>query len=432
MRKEFTDIINKIFSNTIQMGLLQAVSTDESYDGKYITVQGKKLLHFGSCSYLGLETDQRLKQASIDAVNKYGTQFSSSRVFLQMELYDEVESMLGEIFGRPALLAPTTSLGHISTIPVLIDDRFAVIADQQVHNSVRNAIQMVKGDGVYVESLKHNRIDLLETRIQILKQDYEQVWYFADGVYSMFGDPANVHGIWQLLNRYEQFHVYYDDAHGMSWSGKNGRGYVLQNMPFHQNMILTTSLAKAFGNCGGVLVFNDEEQKQLIRNCGSSFLFSGPLQPAILGGIHAACKIHLSEEINQLQDDLFERMLFFIERAKQLNIPVVSNEMTPIFMVGTGKLEVGHKLSQYILEKGYFCNLTSFPAVPLKNSGIRIGLTRYQSIQDINNLLETIAEALPRFIEEEGYSYDEIYEAFNMQQSSGEEDSDSGVIRKIA
>ncbi len=416
MKKEFTDGINKIFNKNRELGLIHGSTQDEILDGKHVTVRGNKMIYYGSCSYLGLETDERLKKGAIDAIQRYGSQFSCSRTFLQMGMYEEVESMLGKIMGNPVLLAPTTSLGHISTIPVLVGERDAVLCDQQVHNSVRNAVQMVKGDGTYVETLPHNSMHLLEQRIADLKDKYDNVWYFADGVYSMYGDTANFKQIWKLLDKYENFRFYVDDAHGMSWAGKNGRGLALSRMPHHPRMIVASSLAKGFANCGGVLTFSNEQDKMTIKNCGSSFIFSGPLQPAVLGAIKAAAEIHLSPEIETLQNNLYERMLFFREKTNEYELPLISNELTPIFYIGVGKPEIGFKLSEIMNKEGIMFNLAQFPAVSMKNAGVRIALTNHHSLQDINTLLETMAYHLPRIVEAEGYSYEEIYEAFGMKR----------------
>ena len=414
MRKEFSDLIDKLLTKNREMGLLQLMDESEQTDGRTVTVKGNEMTYFGSCNYLGLETDQRLKDAAKNAIDKFGTQTSYSRAGLSNGMYQTLENKLSEIFGKTTLLAPTTSLGHVSVIPVIIGERDALIIDQQVHNSVKNAVQMVKGDGVYVETLKHNRMDYLETRIQILKQTYDRVWYFCDGIYSMYGDSAPFKDLWQMLEKYDQFNLYVDDAHGMGWAGKHGRGYALSQMPFHSRMILTTSLAKGFANCGGALVFGDEKQASLIRNCGSSFIFSGPLQPAVLASSIVAADIHLSDEIETLQSSLFERMLCFVERAKELNIPIVNNELTPIFYIGISKAEVGYKMVKYLMDEKILVHQNVFPTVPVKNAGIRIALTNHLEIKDIHNLLDHVAYALPKFLAEENYSMEEIYESFNM------------------
>ena len=432
MKKEFIDVINKLANKGKELGFYHLNMENESFDGKHLTVKGKEYIYFSSCSYMGLETNEKMKLAAIDAVQRYGTQFSSSRTSISLTLYEELEDLLGKIYGKPTYLAPTTSLGHISIIPTIMDTRDAIIMDQQVHNSVKNAVQMVKGDGVYTEILKHNKIDYLETRIQILKQSYDRVWYMCDSVYSIFGDTAPFKDITPLLDRYEQFHLYVDDAHGMSWAGKHGRGYVLNQMPFHEHMIVTSSLAKGFGSCGGALIFNDEAQKELIRNCSSSSIFSGPLQPAVLGASIASAKIHLSNEIETMQDELFERMFYFVQTAANHNIPIINNEMTPIFYVAIGKPEVGQKLSLFLQNEGYFSNYMVFPTVPMKNSGMRITLTRHHSLQDIQKLLERVAYGFEKIMKEENYSMEELYEDFSMIDPSKSNKVEPVIRLKVA
>jgi 7-keto-8-aminopelargonate synthetase-like enzyme len=414
MKHEFAEQINSTMNKLRDIGLIQLNLENESFDGKHIIVKGKEYNYFASCSYMGLETDPRLKKASIEAIEKFGTQFSCSRTSAQLGMYEELESLLGEIFGKPTLLAATTTLGHASTIPIMIAPTDAVLVDAQTHNSVKNAVQMVKPDGVVVETIKHNRMDYLETRIQILRQNHDKIWYMLDGIYSMLGDPAPLEDLKVLLDRYEQLHLYVDDAHGMGWTGKHGRGYTLSKMEFHPRMILTSSLAKAFGSSGGALVFNDEKSKEFVRNCGSSLIFSGPIQPAVLAASIASAKIHLTDEIDAMQNELYERMFYFNQNAVRLGLPLVSTDMNPIKFIGTGSHAIGYKLSQYLMNEGFFVNFITFPIVPNKFTGLRIVLTRHHTIEEIGKLLNAIAYALPKFIAEENYSMDQIHEAFGM------------------
>ncbi len=415
----------------VALGFYHLNIEDEELDGRHITINGKKSKFFTNCSYLGLETNPEMKKASIEAIEKFGTQFSSSRITVSQPLYHQAEDLLSEIFGKPTYLAPTTSLGHIAMIPLIMNENDAIIMDLQVHTSVKNAVQISKAEGVHTEILKHNRMDQLETRIQILRQNHERVWYLCDSIYSMFGDAAPFKEIAELLNRYEQFNVYIDDAHGMSWSGKNGRGYVLSKIPYHPRMVVVTSLAKGFGSCGGALVCYDESLRNKIRNYSTTNLFSGPLQPAILGANIASAKIHLSDEIENLQDSLFERMFFFNQTARKYGVPVVNSEMTPIYYVPVGKMEVNYKLARFLQDEGFYCMTTFFPAVPRRNSGLRITVTNHNTLQDIDAILERIGYALPKFLAEENTSMEEVYEVFGMSMP-GKETAAPLERRKIA
>jgi 7-keto-8-aminopelargonate synthetase-like enzyme len=373
-----------------------------------------------------------LKKASIEAVEKFGVNLSSSRATVSLGLYEELENLLGQIFNKPVYVSPSTTLGHLASIPTLMEKDDAIIMDQQVHNSVKTAVQLLKAEGIYTEIIKHNRMDMLETRIQILRQNHKRVWYMADSVYSMFGDSAPFSKISELLNTYEEFHFYVDDAHGMSWAGKNGNGYALSKMDWHPKMLMATSLGKGFGSGGGALIFNDENQRNLIRSCSGPSIFSGPLQPAVLGAAIASAKLHLTDEIDNLQDSLFEKMFYFIETAKRYNLPLVSHELTPIFYLATGKKEISYKISSFLLKEGFFGMTTVFPAVPMKNSGMRVTVTNHLTLDDIDGLLSRFAEILPLALKEEGSSMDEIYEAFNMFKPQQKENIMPIERRKIA
>ena len=414
MKKEFSTIINKIFTQCRKDGLIQLPIQNKTYDGKNAILNGKDFTFWGNCSYLGLETDARLKNGAIEAIERFGTQFSSSRAALELGLYTEIEGLLSQMFGKPTLLSPTTSLGHIAIIPLMMGKGDALIIDQKVHNSVKNGVFLAKSDGCHIETLPHSRIDILETRIQILRQNYDRIWYFIDGVYSMFGDIAPYQDIKSLLDKYEQFHLYVDDAHGMSWAGKNGTGTTIRDMGWHSRMILTTSLAKGFASCGGALVFDSVEQLDLVRNCSSTFIFSGPLQPAVLGASIAAAKIHLSQDITKYQDELIDLINFFLSYAERLNLPILSLDVKPIFYIGLGKLEIGNKMSKLLMTHGQYVNNMAFPIVPANNCGIRVCITRHHTKEDIKGLSDLVADALYFYLKEEGEDINDIFEAFDL------------------
>ena len=91
-------------------------------EGRCVELDGRKLYSFGSCSYLGLERRPELRAAAAAAVDEYGTQFSFSRAYLECALYQELESNLEKITGRPTLVAPSTTLAHMAALPVLVRD----------------------------------------------------------------------------------------------------------------------------------------------------------------------------------------------------------------------------------------------------------------------------------------------------------------------
>jgi 7-keto-8-aminopelargonate synthetase-like enzyme len=407
-------IVDQITHTVSDLGIAHIVMDDQRINGRSFTAHGKEYLNFGNCSYLGLETDPRLKAAAIDAIDKYGTVMSVSRAFCSSHLYPEIEKQLSLIFDSPALLGVSTTLSHLSNIPVLVGDNDVVLLDIQVHNCVHNSVELLRQRNIPIEKIRHNRMDILEERIIDLKDKYDKIWYFADGVYSMYGDYAPVKEVEALLNKYDQLHAYFDDAHGMSWAGEHGCGYVRSMMAKHPRLYVVVSLIKGFGATGGVSVFPTEELRNRVRNCGSTHIFSGPLCNSILGSALASSKIHLSPEIYSLQNDLKERVDLFNALAKEYEIPVVHPNSSPIFFIGVGKPAVGYSMVKRLMEKGFYVNLSVFPSVSYNRTGLRMPITRHNTKEDIELLIKTIATELPKALLEQQYSLKSIFQAFKM------------------
>lgn len=406
------ETVNEVTTIAKRLGFSQVTTDDAEIHDRKMSINGKSLVNFGSCSYLGLENHPKLVNGVINAVTKYGTQFSSSRAYVSVTLYKEAEELLEKMFERPVILGHTVTLAHLSNMPVLVGDRDAVILDMQVHTSVQQPAQMLKNRNVHVEIIRHSRIDQLEERIQELSLTHEKVWYMVDGVYSMFGDVLPIDELYDLLDRYPQFYLYVDDAHGTGWTGRNGAGIMYNRPDLHKKMFLVAGLAKSMAATGGVMVFPDAETRDLVRNCGSTMIFCMPIQPPMLGAIIESVKLHLSPEIKTHQNELKTKIEYFIDTCKQLNIPLIGEFHTPILFVCMGKPQVGYSMVTRLMNKGYYVNLSVFPSVPYKNTGLRIPITANHTFEQIYNLLTTVAEQLPLAMAENGVTMDDIKKAF--------------------
>jgi 7-keto-8-aminopelargonate synthetase-like enzyme len=126
------DTINEEINDSLQEKVIHHFTEDGEIRGAQITVNSQKMINFASCSYLGLEQHPDLISGTVNAVQHYGTQFSSSRTFISIGLYQQLESILSEMYQKPVLVSASTTLGHMSAIPVLIKDNDAVIIDLQV------------------------------------------------------------------------------------------------------------------------------------------------------------------------------------------------------------------------------------------------------------------------------------------------------------
>ena len=408
------ETIDQIISDGVKRDILHLYTDDNKFYDNHILLKGQKVVNFGSCSYLGLEFDPRLKEASKVAIDNFGTQFAESRAYVSISLYKELEDLFNRLFEAPCVITPTTTLGHIANIPVLVSSSDAIITDQQVHSSVNTAVKLLAASGAHIEVVRHNKMDLLEDRIRTLRNKHQKIWYLADGIYSMFGDTAPMNDLIRLLDLYPQFHLYIDDAHGMSIHGKHGRGFVLNKHDFHPKMVLATSLAKGFATGGAVMLYPDKEMARRVRTCGGPLITSGPLQPAQLGAAVAAAKIHLTDEIYVMQEELSERIRFANLMLKKYRLPVIAENDAAVFFIGVHLPKVGYNMVRRMLHAGYYVNLGIFPAVPMKNTGIRFTITRLHTFSQIEKMIRTMAEELPKALKEEGLCIGDIYKAFKL------------------
>jgi 7-keto-8-aminopelargonate synthetase-like enzyme len=406
------ELANRVVSQGRDLGLGHLKVQEVLEKGKSVLVNNKKLVSFSNCGYLGLEFHPQLIEAAKEATDRYGTHFSSSRSFLELSIFEELEALLSDIFGKPTLYAQSTTLGHIAVIPTIIDANDALILDHRVHNSIANAASMVKSRGTYVEVIRHNNMEMLESRIQKLQDKYDRVWYMADGVYSMLGDTAPVSQLHDLMDKYEKFHVYYDDAHGMSWTGLHGSGYVLNRTPYHDKMVLITSLGKGFGTLGSALVLPDKETHTLVRNIGATLMFSIQPQPATVAASIASAKLHLSNEIQEQQQKIRANIAYFNLTARARRLPLASGENTPIFYMGIGSPEATFAISRKAIDSGFYINSVVYPAVPHKNTGLRITVTANHSYSDIYELLACIGDEFNGMERKKVVNREEIIRAF--------------------
>lgn len=411
-RHHYIDTIDQVISDAAQRGIIHLTADDQPCNGTQLRVKGRELVNFGSCSYLGLEQDPRLIAGVVSAVQRFGTQFSSSRAYMSTSLYEQLEATLARIYDKPVLVTPTTSLGHQAALPTLVRDEDAIILDHQVHASVQSAVQLLKPRGIPVHLARHNNLEHVQKLIEQLRPHHRHIWYMADGVYSMYGDFAPVPGLLSLLERHEQLHVYFDDAHGMTWTGPKGCGYLHGQLPQHPRVMLAVSLNKAFASAGGALVFPNEEWARKVRTAGPTLIFSGPVQPPMLGAALASARLHVEDALVPLQQRLLGLIEYTRERLLARHLPLVSKDATPIFFVAAGLPRVAYNLIGRLYQEGFYVNTGTFPATTMQRGGVRFTLTCHHTHEQIDRLVELLAHHYPLALKEEGVSPEEVERAF--------------------
>lgn len=415
----FLDTVDEVFSAAKQQGVLHLYAEGEVFTGRKIRVKQKDLYHFGTTGYLGLEQDERLKEAAIEAILKYGTQFPLSKSYISNPLYHALEEKVTQMYGSPIIITKNSTLGHLGVIPSAVEDSDAIVLDHQVHWSVQSAAKVLKTRSVPIEMIRHNNLDMLEDKIKKLSSKHKRIWYMADGVYSMYGDVAPIDELMQLCDKYPQLHLYLDDVHGMSWTGKHGTGYVLGKLgELPENVLLFGTLSKTFGASGAVAVCTDKKRYTKIKTFGGPLTFSAQLEPASVAAAIASAKIHLSPEIYKLQNELSERIALFNALLTKTELPLIEQNNSPVFYVGTGMPITGYNFVNRLMKEGFFVNLGIFPAVPVKNTGVRITISRHNQEEEIESLVEAMAYHYPKALEDTNSTPDKVRVAFHLPISA--------------
>ncbi|MDZ4840427.1 MAG: aminotransferase class I/II-fold pyridoxal phosphate-dependent enzyme, partial [Bacteroidota bacterium] len=413
----YLDTINDLITDATARGILHLTTQQEDFTGKSFVFESKLLQNFGTCGYMGLESDQRLKDRAKEFIDKFGTQFSVSRTYLTFGPNKDLEDMLSQMYGGlPAIVYSSTSTAHISIVPSVVRDTHAIILDQQVHMSVQTAAQITRQRGVPIEMIRHSNLEMLERKLQEWNGKYQKVWYMIDGVYSMFGDVAPLDGLKVLMEKYPELNIYVDDAHGMSWHGVNGTGLAFDMIGgvLPERIILITTIAKGFGAVGGVGIFPNQETYKHVKTFGGPLTYSHPLAPPVIGAAIASAEIHLSPEIYEMQAELKQRIDLCNSILDDSDLPLVCDKLTPIYFVGMGQPKVGFNMVRRLFDEGYYVNLGMFPAVPVKCTGLRFCINRHNTLEDIKGLAQAINYHFPKALEIESRTENDVRKAFHL------------------
>jgi len=381
------DTADRVVSSAAEQGVI--MNRAGRYAGADMDVDGRELRSFGSCSYLGLELRPELRRGVCEATERYGTQMSFSRAYLENALYAELEASLTEMTGRPVVVAASTTLAHIAAMPVLVRDGDAVIIDQFAHASLHSATALLHD--TQVEMLRHQRLDQLDDRLRALTATHRRVFYLCDGVYSMRGDFALFGGLRALLDRHPALHLYIDDAHATSWFGASGRGAALTELGSHERVVVALSLNKAFAAAGGALFLPDAKLVGRIRRCGGPMLFSGPIQPPMLGAAVASARLHLDPAFAALQAGLAARIGHAADALSRAGVPRASDDSTPIFMIPCEAPAIVFDIVRRMRERGFYVCPSVFPAVPVNQPGVRATITLHNDFADIDDFVAALA-----------------------------------------
>ncbi len=346
-----------------------------------VIINGKKVIMFGSNSYLALTNHPKVKEAVAEAIRKYGTGCAGSR-FLNgtLDIHVELEEKLAAFVGKEAaLLFPTGYQTNVGVISCLVGPKDYCLMDKLNHASLIAGAQMSHCKLLRYE---HNNIEDAEKTLQ--KYEIKNGLMIAcDGVFSMDGDYADLKGLVELKKKYNAV-LMVDEAHSIGVFGKNGAGIVNHfNLTSDVDLIMGT-FSKSLASIGGFIA-GEEEVIHYIKHNSRSFIFSASMPPASVAAAAAALEIMQKEP---------ERIVKLWENTKYMHKGLVDAGLktsageTPILPVLIGDDMLAFKVCKELQEHGIFVNPAVAPAVSPGNALIRLSLMASHTFAEIDYTLE--------------------------------------------
>ena len=350
--------------------------------GPRAIVEGREVIVLSSNNYLNLANDPRLKQAAIEAMEKYG--WGPGAVWAiagYHEILAELEKKIAEFKRTEAgLFFATGFAANQGTIPALVEQGDLILSDQLNHGSIIDGIRLSRA-----EKIIYNHCDVadLEDKLRKNRDKYRNVWIITDAVFSMDGDIAPLDQIVKLAEEFNAM-VYVDDAHG---EGVLGEGH---GTPAHFGVedkvdIHMGTFSKALGSSGG-MIGSDREIIEYIRNRARSWLLStGPPVPVIAANIKAI-EIVMSPEGKERIRRLHENANYFRKELQSMGFNT-GRSQTPIIPVIIGDTKKTRELAKALFEEGVFVVPIVYPMVPRGTERIRNQVNAAHTKDDLNKAL---------------------------------------------
>jgi 8-amino-7-oxononanoate synthase len=389
-----------------------------------VEMEGAERIMLGSNNYLGLTGDERVMKGAEDALHRYGTGLTGSRLLngtipLHLDLEREIAEWMDT---EDALVFSTGHQANLGVLGTLLGPADTVIVDAGDHASILDGCLLSRAK---LRPFRHNRLDKLEKMLERAQSDGGGVLVVVDGVFSMEGDIAPLREICDLCERYGA-RLMVDEAHGAGVLGVRGAGTAELLGVADRVDLRVGTFSKALASCGG-FVAGSHEVIEYLRIFSRSFLFTASTVPAAVGAALSALRVLRSEDgppllarvlenAQHLRDGLHERgfavvapQLLGAEAEVQANAPGLHTDaagrlsiITPIVPVLVGDDWKAALLWRALYDAGVFVNTALHPAVPPGGAMLRTSVMATHDRATLERALEIFAQVKLSFEAEHG------------------------------
>ncbi len=371
-----------------EMGLYPYFRAVQESEGPVVMMEGRKVIMAGSNNYLGLTGDPRVREASIKAIEKYGTSCSGSRYLTgTIDLHNELEARLAKFLGyESCMLYSTGYQTALGVISGLVTRGEYVVSDKENHACIINGAMLAKGGLAEFVRYKHNDMADLERVLSKIPEDAGK-FIVTDGVFSVTGSIVNLPGIVALAKKYGA-RVLVDDAHSTGVIGQGGRGTASHFGITDQVDMTMGTFSKTFASLGG-FVAGPERVINYLKHNSPALIFSASPTPASCGAALKALEI--LEQEPHLVDDLIRNAARVRKGLLAEGFNVIDSQ-TGIVPVVVGSLERALVMWKHLYDRDLFVNAFVPPGVPPNLSMMRTSYMSSHRNEHLDKIIEIFTE----------------------------------------
>ena len=351
-----------------------------------VMLDGKKVLMFGSNSYLGLTNHPKIEEAAKNAIDKYGTGCAGSR-FLNgtLDIHIELERRLAAYVNKEsALLFSTGFQVNLGVLSCITGRNDYLILDEYDHASLIDGSRLSFSK---VIKYRHNDMADLEQRLSNLPEDAVKL-IVVDGIFSMEGDIVKLPEIVELADKYG-VNIMVDDAHSFGVIGEGGAGTASHFGLTDKVDLIGGTFSKSLASLGGFIA-GDDVLIDYLKHKARSLIFSASMTPSSAAAVMAALDIIESEpeRIDQLWANTNYAKQLLLDEG--FDIGVTESPIIPVYVRDNQKT---FALTKMLQEDGIFVNPVVSPAVPSDASLIRFSLMATHTFAQIEEAIEKLSKA---------------------------------------